>query len=105
IKQFRTPVHCAEPSLDGLVYVCDRPNDRLQIFDKAGKFQKEVRIAPRTLGDGSTWDIAFSKDPQQKYLFLADGKNEHVYVIDRASMNILTQFGGGGRQPGMWFAV
>lgn len=105
IPQFRTPLHCAEPSNDGLVYVCDRPNDRIQVFLKDGKFVKEVRIAPRTLGDGSVWDIAFSKDPQQKYVYLADGKNEKIYVMDRQSLEILTMFGDGGRQPGQWFAV
>jgi hypothetical protein len=105
IPQFRTPLHCAEPSSDGLVYVCDRPNDRIQVFQKDGKFVKEVRIAPKTLGDGSVWDIAFSKDPAQKYLYLADGKNEKIYVMDRQSLEILTQFGDGGRQPGQWFAV
>jgi len=105
IPQFRNPVHCAEPSNDGLVYVCDRPNDRIQVFRKNGQFVKEQRIAPNTLGDGSVWDIAFSKDPQQKYLFLADGKNEKIYIFDRASMQILTSFGDGGRQPGQWFAV
>ena len=105
IQQFRTPVHCAEPTLDGLVYVCDRPNDRIQVFKKDGTFVKEQRIAPNTKGDGSVWDIAFSRDPQQKYLFLADGKNEHVYVMDRQSLQILTMFGDGGRQPGQWFAV
>jgi DNA-binding beta-propeller fold protein YncE len=105
IPQFRTPVHCAEPSTDGLVYVCDRPNDRIQVFRRDGSFVKEVRIAPRTGGDGSVWDIAFSKDPQQKYIYLADGKNEHVYILDRQSLEIVTMFGGGGRQPGQWFAV
>lgn len=104
-QQFRNPVHCAEPTTDGLVYVCDRPNDRIQVFSKDGKFVKEQRIAPATLGDGSVWDIAFSKDPAQKYLFLADGKNERVYVLDRQSLEILTQFGDGGRQPGQFFAV
>ena len=105
IKQFRTPVHCAEPSNDGLVYVCDRPNDRIQVFKTDGSFVKEVQIKPRTLGDGSVWDIAFSRDPQQKYMFLADGKNERVYVLDRATLSILTEFGDGGRQPGQFFAV
>ncbi len=104
-QQFRNPVHCAEPSNDGLVYVCDRPNDRIQVFQKDGKFVKEARIAPRTLGDGSVWDIAFSKDPQQKYIYLADGKNERVYVIERQSLDVLTSFGDGGRQPGQFFAV
>ena len=90
IKQFRTPVHCAELSNDGLVYVCDRPNDRIQIFKPDGTFVKEVFVATNTLGDGSVWDIAFSKDPQQKYLFLADGKNEKIYVMLRETMEILT---------------
>ena len=105
VQQFRNPVHCAEPTNDGLVYVCDRPNDRIQVFRKDGTFVKEARIAPRTLGDGSVWDIAFSRDPEQKYLYLADGKNMKIYIIDRQSLEILTSFGDGGRQPGQFFAV
>jgi DNA-binding beta-propeller fold protein YncE len=103
--QFRNPVHCAEPSNDGFVYVCDRPNDRIQVFRRSGEFVKEQRIAPRTRGDGSVWDIAFSRDPQQRYLYLADGKNERIYILDRQSLEILTQFGMGGRQPGQFFGV
>ncbi len=98
-------MHCAELSDDGLVYVCDRPNDRIQVFRKDGTFVKEAFIAKRTLGDGSVWDIAFSKDPQQKYLYLADGKNEKIYILDRESLQMLTSFGDGGRQPGQFFAV
>ncbi|MDB4913011.1 MAG: hypothetical protein JWM95_655 [Gemmatimonadetes bacterium] len=105
IKQFRTPVHCAEPTTDGLVYVCDRPNDRIQVFRKNGTFVKEKIIYPMTRGDGSVWDIAFSKDPAQKFIYLADGKNERVYVMDRQSLDIITSFGDGGRQPGQFFAV
>ncbi|MBL0890425.1 MAG: hypothetical protein IBJ19_07395, partial [Gemmatimonadaceae bacterium] len=104
-QQFRNPVHCAEPTTDGLVYVCDRPNDRIQVFRKNGQFVKEVRVAPLTRGDGSVWDIAFSRDAAQKYLYLADGKNERVYVMDRDKLEILTWFGDGGRQPGQFFAV
>jgi DNA-binding beta-propeller fold protein YncE len=105
IPQFRTPVHCADPSVDGLVYVCDRPNDRIQVFDKTGKFIKEQQVYPKTRGDGAVWDVAFSRDAAQKYMFVADGKNERIYVMDRQSLQILTMFGGGGRQPGQWFAV
>jgi DNA-binding beta-propeller fold protein YncE len=105
IQQFRTPVHCAEPSEDGLVYVCDRPNDRLQVFQTDGTYVTETRIAPATLGDGSTWDIAFSRDPAQTYMYLADGKNMKVYIMDRQSLEVLTSFGDGGRQPGLFFAV
>jgi DNA-binding beta-propeller fold protein YncE len=104
-QQFRNPLHCAELSNDGLVYACDRPNDRIQVFTKEGKFVKEAFIEKHTLSDGSVWDIAFSKDPQQKFLFVADGANEHVYIIDRQSLQILTHFGQGGRQPGMFFGV
>jgi DNA-binding beta-propeller fold protein YncE len=103
--QFRNPVHCAEPSLDGHVYVCDRPNNRIQVFRTDGKFVKEQRIAPLTRGDGAVWDIAFSRDPQQRFIYLADGKNERVYILDRQSLEVLTHFGGGGRQPGQFFAV
>jgi len=98
-------VHCAEPSNDGFVYVCDRVNDRIQVFQKDGKFVKEQRIKPKTLGDGAVWDIAFSKDAAQKYIYLADGSNEKVYVMDRQSLEILTSFGDGSRQPGGWYAV
>ena len=69
-------------SNDGLVYVCDRPNDRIQVFTQDGKFVKEAFVAKNTLGDGSVWDIAFSKDPQQKFIFLADGANEQVRIFD-----------------------
>ena len=105
IKGFRTPVHCAEVSNDGFVYVCDRVNDRLQVFTKEGKFVKEKQYFPETRSDGSVWDVAFSKDPQQRFLYMADGANEHVYIIDRQSLEVLTSFGTGGRQPGMFFGV
>lgn len=105
IPQFRNPVHCAEPSNDGLVYVCDRPNNRIQVFRTTGQFVKEQQYMPRTLGDGAVWDIAFSRDAQQRFLYLADGKNERVHVIDRQTLAHLTSFGDGGRQPGQFFAV
>jgi DNA-binding beta-propeller fold protein YncE len=104
-QQFRNPVHCAELSNDGLLYVCDRPNDRIQIFKPDGTYVKEIFVEKNTLGDGSTWDIAFSKDPQQKYIYLADGANEKVHVFLRESMEELTSFGDGGRQPGQFYAV
>ncbi len=104
-QQFRTPVHCSDLSVDGLVYVCDRPNNRLQVFTADGKFVKEQVIAKRTLGDGAVWDVAFSRDPQQRYLYVADGKNERVYILRRDSLEMLSSFGDGGRQPGQFFAV
>ncbi len=103
--QFRNPVHCADLANDGLLYVCDRANDRLQVFRTDGTFVKEAFFAKRTLGSGSVWDIAFSKDPQQKYIYMVDGSNEKVYVLMRETLQVLTQFGAGGRQPGQFFGV
>jgi hypothetical protein len=104
-KQFRNPVHCAEIAVDNNVYVCDRKNDRVQVFTKEGRFVKEAVLLKETLGNGSVWDLAFSKDPQQKYMYIADGSNDRIHIFDRASLTELTSFGDGGRQPGQFYAV
>jgi DNA-binding beta-propeller fold protein YncE len=104
-QQFRTPVHCAQPSNDGLVYVCDRVNNRLQIFQKDGTFVEELFVKPNSLGDGSVWDISFSPDPEQTFIYLADGTNRKIFIIERETLEILTNFGAGGRNPGQFFAV
>jgi DNA-binding beta-propeller fold protein YncE len=104
-KQFRNPVHCADLSNDRLLYVCDRVNDRLQVFKTDGTFVKEAFFNKETLGSGSVWDIAFSKDPQQRFLYLADGENDKVHVILRETLELLTSFGEGGRQPGEFYGV
>jgi len=101
---FRGPVHCAEPSNDGLIYVCDRGADRVQIFRPDGTFVSEHIYNPATLAQGSTWDIAFSPDEEQEFIYLADGQNFKISIIDRASMEVLYTFGDGGRQPGLFYA-
>ncbi|MEQ1884875.1 MAG: hypothetical protein ABL967_07420 [Bryobacteraceae bacterium] len=103
--QFRNPVHCAELTRDNLLYVCDRAGDRIQVFHPDGSFLKEKYIEKETLGSGSVWDIAFSKDPQQKYIYLADGENDRVHILDRQSLEVITSFGEGGRQPGEFYGV
>jgi DNA-binding beta-propeller fold protein YncE len=104
-KQFRNPVHCAMLSTDQLVYVCDRVNDRIQVFRPDGTFVKEIFIAKNTRAAGSVWDIAFSRDPQQRFIYLADGQNDRVYIIQRDTLQVLTSFGDGGRYPGQFFGV
>ncbi len=104
-QQFRNPVHCADLSNDGFLYVCDRVNDRLQVFRPDGTFVKEIFIAKNTKASGSVWDVAFSKDPAQRYLYLADGINNRIYVIQRDTLQVLTSFGDGGRQPGQFYGV
>ncbi len=102
---FRNPVHCADLSNDGFVYVCDRVNDRIQVFRPDGTFVREVFIAKHTKASGSVWDVAFSKDPQQRFLYVADGINNRIYILRRDTMEILTSFGDGGRQPGQFYGV
>jgi DNA-binding beta-propeller fold protein YncE len=104
-QQFYNPVHCADMSVDRMIYVCDRVGDRLQVFTPEGKFVKEQWYEKNTLNAGSVWDIAFSKDAQQKYIFMADGVNEKVKIIDRQTLQELTTFGDGGRQPGQFYGV
>src|SRR5205823_12754943 len=103
-KQFNT-VHCANVSKDGFVYVCDRVHDRVQVFRKDGTFVKEAVFEKDTLRSGSVWDMTFSRDPQQKYVYMANGVNEKIYILLRSSLEVLTSFGDGGRQPGQFYGV
>jgi hypothetical protein len=104
-KQFRTPVHGVALANDGLLYVCDRTNDRLQVFKTDGTFVKETLIEPNTLGDGAVFDVALSRDPAQRFLYIADGSNMKIHVLRRDTLEVLTSFGDGGRQPGQFYAV
>jgi DNA-binding beta-propeller fold protein YncE len=103
-KQFRVPA-CVKISKDGLVYVCDRRNDRIQVFRKDGTFVKEAIIAKETRGEGSVWSVAFSNDPQQRTLYVADGSNQKVWVLRRDTLGIVSSFGAGGRWPGHFYGV
>ncbi len=104
VRQFRT-VGCVRIGKDGLVYVCDRRNDRIQVFRKDGTFVKEAVIAKETLGEGSVWDIAFSIDPQQRFLYVADGSNQKVWVLRRDTLASVSSVGAGGRWPGHFYGV
>jgi len=104
-QQFRNPVHCIERAVDGNIYVCDRANNRIQIFTPEGKFVKEGIYAKNTLASGSAWDIAFSRDPEQRFIYMADGMNDRVRIILRETMQEISSFGDGGRQPGQFYGV
>ncbi len=104
-KQFRGTVHCVRISNDGLVYVCDRLNNRLQIFQRDGSFVKEYFLEPKTLHVGSVWDIAFSEDAKQRYMYVADGTNNEVHILLRATGERIGAFGRGGRQAGQFHWV
>jgi len=104
-KQFRNPVHCVRIARDGLVYVCDRVNDRIQVFRKDGTFVKEFILEPATRWVGSVWDIAFSEDAGQKYLFVTDGTNNEIHVVMRETGEELSSFGHAGRGAGQFHWV
>jgi sugar lactone lactonase YvrE len=103
-KQFNV-VSCVEISRDDLVYVCDRKNDRIQVFKKDGTFIKEAVVSKSTLGEGSVWDIAFSNDPQQRFLYVADGSDQKVWVLRRDTFDVVSSVGAGGRWPGHFYGV
>jgi DNA-binding beta-propeller fold protein YncE len=103
--QFGNPVHCVRIDKDDLVYVCDRTNDRLQVFRKDGTFVAEYFYEKNTRGAGSVYEIAFSPDKAQKYLYMIDGMNGEVRILDHASKNVLAKFGRVGRQAGEFTAL
>jgi DNA-binding beta-propeller fold protein YncE len=118
-RQFRD-VTCVKIAKDGMVYVCDRMSNRIQVFQKNGTFVKEMVIAKETKGAvttigqapgvvlnaaGSVWDVAFSSDAGQRYLFVADGANDRVRILRRDTLAEVGHIGDGGRQAGRFLAV
>jgi len=101
---FKSPVHCVHISNDGLLYVCDRAGDRVQVFTKQGKFLKEFHVANSTMGGGSVGSVDFSNDPAQKYIFIADLVNGTVWQLDRQSGAILGHVSHKGPNPGDFLA-
>ena len=100
LEHFGTPVHCVRIARDGLVYVCDRMNNRVQVFQKNGTYVKEFSVEPLTAGNGSAWDIVLSRDPAQKWLFLADGRNNQIHTLERATGAVMGALGRPGRYAG-----
>jgi hypothetical protein len=93
-------------SKDGLVYVCDRVNDRIQVFKKDGTFVKEMFIGKETIGgSGSVWDIAFSIDPAQKFIITPDGTNEIVWQLLRNSLEVVGNWGSAGHGAGEFYGA
>src|ERR1041384_344834 len=103
-KQFRA-VSGAAIAADGSVYVCDRSNNRIQVFKKDGKFVKEVSVSKGTLGDGSVWSVALSHEPTQRMIYVADGQDKKILVLRRDTLETVGRFGEGGRMPGQFYAV
>lgn len=113
-KSFRD-ISCVELARDGMVYVCDKSSNRIQVFDRSGKYIREGMIAPNTMGGvlagsfgvinaaGAVWDVAVSAD--QQHLFVADGVNKKIRILNRADLKEVGTFGQGGRYPGTFLVV
>jgi hypothetical protein len=97
-QQFNTP-HGLAMSNDGLVYVTDRGNCRIQVFKIDGTYVNEVFVSPNT-PQGSAFDAAFSADKEQRFLYMLDGRSNRVWILQRADLKILGSFGHGGRFAG-----
>jgi DNA-binding beta-propeller fold protein YncE len=102
---FRNPVHCVHVSRDGFVYVCDRVNNRIQVFTREGKFAKEIFMRKETIGQGSAYDLAFSHDESQTYLLVADGEDNVIWIVRRGDGTIVGTIGHAGRNAGQFHHV
>ena len=102
-RTWRTPVHGVAISNDGLVYVTDRPSNRIQVFQKDGTYVTETVLAPDTYGPGSTWEVEFDPlDTEQRFLYVPDGTNNRVWTLDRETLEVVYSWGRGRIQPGQF---
>ena len=105
IRHFRSPVHGVAIAHDGLVYVADRTNNRLQVFQKDGRFVTEAFVRTETLGSGSASGVTLSEDADQRWLFIPDGTNNVVWILDRSSLEVVDYFGRLGKNTGQFYRL
>jgi DNA-binding beta-propeller fold protein YncE len=103
---FYNVVHCIEISNAGLIYVCDRQGSRVQVFDKMGNHVRDIHVA-RTddhvedpVRRGTAWWVAFSPDEEQEYMYVMNGAEEKVHILDHESGRTLSTFGRPGHLAG-----
>jgi DNA-binding beta-propeller fold protein YncE len=104
---FYNTVHCIVLSKKGLLYVCDRQGSRIQVFDTAGKHVRDIPVArtdkfvePEPTARGTVWSVAFSPDDAQQYLYVMNGAEEKVHILDHQSGKTLSTFGRPGHLLG-----
>ncbi|MGE0448188.1 MAG: hypothetical protein AB7Q29_01245 [Vicinamibacterales bacterium] len=102
-RQFGTSTHCVRISRDDLVYVCDRSNNRIQVFKKDGTFVKEGFVERQTLGLGAIWDLELS--PDERFVYVGDGTNNKIWILQRDSLAVVSSFAGPGSDPGQLSGV
>jgi hypothetical protein len=92
---FNNPVHAVLVTNDDLVYVADRSNNRFQVFRLDGTFIKEVFVSRNTLqNEGTVHAFAVSPDKEQKFLYIVDGSNKAIRVLDRQTLETVWSIGG-----------
>lgn len=102
VRSFRSPMHSVRIADDGLVYAADRINNRIQVFRKDGTYVKEAFLANKTLGMGSVWDMELSRDADQTLMYVPDGTNQKVWILNRESLEVVGSFGRGGKNAGQF---
>ena len=90
-------LHAITGSRDGLIYVADQTNSRIQVFERSGRFVAERILRP---GIGAATALAFSPDPEQRLLYVADGREDRIYILRRQDLEVLGSFGEPGPEPG-----
>lgn len=99
-SQFRIP-HAIRISADDRVYVGDRGNCRVQVFRTDGTYLDEVLVG--LVPNGSVFDVEFSADAEQRFLYVLDGRNKKVWILRRADLEVLGSFGCGGHFGGCFY--
>ena len=108
-RQLRTP-HGIAGSRDGLIYVADRANNRIQVFRQDSEFVMEKILRPRCAPEGqpevqgcggsAAFSVGFSPDQAQRYLYVADGGSHVIVVLRRSDLEKVDEFGGPGTDAG-----
>ena len=99
-----TAVHCVTVANDGLVYVCDRDNRRIQVFDLDGTYRTQMFLNRAAESRRSASRVAFSPDPEQRFMYVADF-NSRVVIVERETLEILGAFGSEGSGPGQFQGI
>ena len=105
IRHYRSPVHDVAIATDELVYVADRTNNRVQVFQKDGEFVTEAFVRPETLGSGSVSGVTLSEDADQRWLFIPDGTNNVVWILERTTLEVVNYFGRLGKNAGQFYRL
>ena len=104
-QQFGGPVHGIKVSNDGMVYVADRSNRRVQVFTTDGEYITQMFLNRAGPSPSSAAGLAFSPDPDQQFLYITDYGNSHIAVVERKTLRLLYQFGERTSRPGDFAGV